>query len=408
MSRLRTTFIRSENSLVDNIELLPNGNVKINGIVSDGVYGEQGPQGEQGPAGPTGPQGPQGPVGTQGPKGDTGATGPQGPQGPTGPKGDTGLTGPQGPAGPTGPQGPAGSGSGDMLASNNLSDLTNVTTARTNLGLSAVAASGSYNDLSNKPTLFSGSYTDLTNKPTLFSGAYTDLTGKPTLGTAAAQDTTAFAAASHTQAISTITGLQAALDGKAATSHTHVIGDVTGLQTALDGKAANSHTHVIADVTGLQTALDGKQAAGSYVTTANIGSTVQAYSATLTTWAGKTSPSGTVVGTTDTQTLTNKTLTGYTETVYALGTSGSIALNPANGSIQTCAAAGTVTFTDSISAGQSVILMLTNGSTYTINYPTITWVTPNGNVQPALSAGNTLVFWKVGTTLYGAHVGKYA
>lgn len=41
----------------------------------------------------------------------------------------------------------------------------------------------SYNDLSNKPTLFSGSYTDLTNKPTLFSGSYTDLTNKPTIPT---------------------------------------------------------------------------------------------------------------------------------------------------------------------------------------------------------------------------------
>jgi hypothetical protein len=39
----------------------------------------------------------------------------------------------------------------------------------------------SYNDLSNKPSLFSGSYTDLTNKPTLFDGAYASLSGKPTL-----------------------------------------------------------------------------------------------------------------------------------------------------------------------------------------------------------------------------------
>lgn len=139
-----------------------------------------------------------------------------------------------------------------------------------------------------------------------------------------------------------------------------------------------------------------------------IGTNVQAYSSTLTSWASKTVPTGTVVGTSDTQTLTNKTFTGYTETVYALGTSGSQALNPANGTIQTCAAAGTTTFTDSLSAGQSIVLMLTNGSTYTINWPTITWVGPNGNTAPTLNAANTIVFWKVSTTLYGAVVGKYA
>lgn len=38
-----------------------------------------------------------------------------------------------------------------------------------------------------------------------------------------------------------------------------------------------------------------------------IGTNVQAYDAALTTWAGKTAPSGTVVGTSDSQTLTNKT-----------------------------------------------------------------------------------------------------
>ena len=39
--------------------------------------------------------------------------------------------------------------------------------------------SGSYNDLTDKPTLFSGSYDDLTNKPVLFSGSYNDLSNKP-------------------------------------------------------------------------------------------------------------------------------------------------------------------------------------------------------------------------------------
>jgi hypothetical protein len=43
--------------------------------------------------------------------------------------------------------------------------------------------SGSYDDLTNKPTLFSGSYNDLTNKPTLFDGQYASLTGKPSIPT---------------------------------------------------------------------------------------------------------------------------------------------------------------------------------------------------------------------------------
>jgi hypothetical protein len=46
--------------------------------------------------------------------------------------------------------------------------------------------------------------------------------------------------------------------GAAPTSHTHTIANVTGLQAALDGKASLVHTHAIADVTGLQGALDLK------------------------------------------------------------------------------------------------------------------------------------------------------
>ncbi len=52
-----------------------------------------------------------------------------------------------------------------------------------------------------------------------------------------------------------------------------------------------------------------------------IGTNVQAYDSDLTTWAGKTAPSGTVLGTTDTQTLTNKTFNASSNTLSNLATS---------------------------------------------------------------------------------------
>ena len=69
-----------------------------------------------------------------------------------------------------------------------------------------------------------------------------------------------FAPAAHGHAVADVTGLQAALDGKAATVHGHALADISGLQAALDGKSDTGHVHVIAQVTGLQAALDGKSA----------------------------------------------------------------------------------------------------------------------------------------------------
>lgn len=95
-------------------------------------------------------------------------------------------------------------------------------------GLHPVAGSGSYADLANKPALssvaLSGSYGDLTGRPTFaavaLSGSYTDLTGRPTLGTASSLSAAELrdrATHTGTQAISTVSGLQDALDAKQPT-----------------------------------------------------------------------------------------------------------------------------------------------------------------------------------------------
>jgi hypothetical protein len=93
------------------------------------------------------------------------------------------------------------------------------------------------------------------------------------------------------------------------------------------------------------------------------------------------------------------------EGVYAIsGTSH--ALNPVNGTIQTHTLTGATTYTDAFSSGQSITLMIDDGTAYTITWPTMTWVN-NAGVAPTLATtGYTVVsLWKVSTTLYGALVG---
>lgn len=124
----------------------------------------------------------------------------------------------------------------------------------------------------------------------------------------------------------------------------------------------------------------------------------------LGTAATKQGTTGDLVGTTDTQTLTNKTLGNYTETVFAITDAASVALNPANGPIQTWILGASRTAADGFSTGQSITLLVA-ATTFAITWPTITWV---GGTAPTLASAKATVLelWKVGTTLYGAKVGE--
>ena len=123
---------------------------------------------------------------------------------------------------------------------------------------------------------------------------------------------------------------------------------------------------------------------------------------------------------TDTQTLTNKTLTAptintaiisgpkVTETVFTITDGASVDIDPANGGMQfwTLGANRTATATN-FANGQSITLHVADGTAYAVTWPTMTWVGASAPTLPT-SGYAVIVLWKAGGTLYGKYVGNVA
>jgi len=122
----------------------------------------------------------------------------------------------------------------------------------------------------------------------------------------------------------------------------------------------------------------------------------------------------TLIGRDTTDTLTNKTLTSPAmvgapvEDIFTITDGASVDLSPANGTIQlwTLTNNRTPISPTAWTAGQAITLMINNGSGYTITWTSVgvTWL-PSGAAAPTLaSSGYTkVVLWKVGTTIYGTY-----
>jgi len=142
--------------------------------------------------------------------------------------------------------------------------------------------------------------------------------------------------------------------------------------------------------------------------------TKQDYDSDLAAFAAKTAPSGDVVGTTDTQGLTNKTLTNptvtnYVESVVAIGTvTSSSAISLTSGTVQTATltASTACTFTmPTATAGKSFVLLLKQAASIGNGSATFTGVKWSSAGTPTMTAtaGKMDIFSFVadGTNWYG-------
>jgi len=425
--------------------------------------GPEGPQGEQGPAGPTGATGPQGPQGIQGATGATGATGPQGIQGEPGiqgPKGDTGDTGPQGLTGPTGPQGEPGiqgpKGDTGDTGPQGLQGIQGETGPQGPQGIQGETG----------PQGIQGIKGDTGDTgPQGPQGLQGETGPQGIQGEPGIQGPQGEVGPQGIQGIQGETGPQG-IQGETGPAGPQGIQGETGPQgpqgevgPAGDGltpwslKTANytavDKDRLLIDTSGGSftitlpaTPSTGHSIrladAGSFgtnnLTIARNGSTIEGFSEDLvididgvsveliydgSTWEVYSqigALSNDTVTLDDTQTLSNKTLvdpviTGtIVEDVFTITDGEGFEINPRNGSVQFVTLGSNRTpVATNFNNGDSVTLMIDDGSAFTITWTTIGVVWTGGTAPALATTGYTVIqLWKAGGVIYGANVGSVA
>ena len=238
-------------------------------------------------------------------------------------------------------------------------------------GLSTVATTGAYSDVTGTPTLATvattGAYSDVTGTPTLATvattGAYSDVTGTPTLATVAT-----------TGAYTDVTGTPTLATVATTGAYTDVIGTPTLATVATTG--------AYADITGTPTLPT------DFVSAASGG-----------TFSGDVSVTGEIIA------------DSYNETYAALsGTSPTVNCHNGNVFALSTTANTTFTFTNPPASGTAFgfTLKLTAGGTHIITWPTsVDWAGGSAPDAPASGETNVLVFitYDGGTTWYGFQAG---
>jgi len=208
------------------------------------------------------------------------------------------------------------------------------------------------------------------------------------------------------------------ISGTTITGDTTKVSTLTGISgtftTRISGAVITGDTAGFTTITG--TTVTGASGNFGTIELGNASDTTLSRSS-----AGVLAVEGVVIPTiSSTNTLTNKTLTDpaivgtILEDVYTITDGAAFEIDPGNGSVQliTLGAARTPKGTN-FAAGESVLLMVDDGSAYALTWTDtkfgtagVLWSTDAGSAPTLNTSGYTsMVLWKVGSQVYGARVG---